>query len=72
MPKASLDALLSVYREQVVWLEAQADQLETGSRRIMAQGDQGEIDLSSLPAIEYRHKAGNMKAIIAAYERLHT
>ena len=71
MPKASLDALLSVYREQVIWLEAQADQLETGTRKVLAHSDQGEIDLSSLTAIEYRHKAGNMKAIIAAYERLH-
>jgi hypothetical protein len=30
-----------------------------------------EIDLSANIAAEYRHKAGNMQAILAAYERLH-
>jgi len=30
-----------------------------------------KIDLSPNIAAEYRHKAGNMQAILEAYERLH-
>jgi hypothetical protein len=30
-----------------------------------------ELDLSKETAAEYRHKAGNLRAIIMAYERLH-
>jgi hypothetical protein len=67
MPQASLDALLSAYREQAIWLKAQAAALEAGNRKVLA----GDVDLSQEAAIEYRHKAGNMDAVIAAYERLH-
>jgi hypothetical protein len=71
MPQASLDALLSAYREQALWLIAQAAEFENGHRKIIAEGPQGNIDLSAQTAEEYRHKAGNLHAIIAAYERLH-
>jgi hypothetical protein len=67
MPQASLDALLTAYREQALWLVTQAAEFENGHRKIMA----GDIDLSAQTAEEYRHKAGNLHAIIAAYERLH-
>lgn len=30
-----------------------------------------DLDLSRETAAEYRHKAGNLRAIIMAYERLH-
>jgi hypothetical protein len=56
MPQASLDALLTAYREQALWLLAQAAEFETGHRKIMA----GDIDLSAQTAEEYRHKAGNL------------
>lgn len=63
--------MLSAYREQAVWLIAQARDLEQGVRKIIAPAGETEIDLSEETAAEYRHKAGNLHAIIAAYERLH-
>jgi hypothetical protein len=30
-----------------------------------------DVDITSNYAAEYRHKAGNMQAIMQAYERLH-
>jgi hypothetical protein len=71
MPQASLEALLSAYREQAQWLKAQATAFEDGSRRFVAVTASADVDLSREIAIEYRHKAGNLEAVIAAYERLH-
>lgn len=71
MPQASLNALLSAYRDQANWLEAQAIEFEAGTRKIISSGPSPEVDLSVDTAVEYRHKAGNLRAIIAAYERLH-
>lgn len=68
MPQASLNALLSAYLDQAAWLEASATEYENGTRRVLAENG---MDLSKEAAIELRHKAGNMRAIIAAYERLH-
>jgi hypothetical protein len=72
MPQASLIALLSAYRDQSDWLETQAAAFETGQRKLLAVDASGsELDLSAETAQEYRHKAGNLQAIIIAYERLH-
>jgi hypothetical protein len=71
MPQAALNALLAAYLDQADWLEAKAVEFESGTRRLLAAGGPEEIDLSAAAATEYRHKAGNLRAIIAAYERLH-
>jgi len=63
--------LLKAYREQAVWLETQAAEFESGVRKISGLMRGKEIDLSPNVAAEYRHKAGNLIAIIEAYERLH-
>jgi hypothetical protein len=72
MAQAALDALLSAYREQAVWLLTQAGEFEGGKRKLIVQIGGKDIDLSKATADEYRNKAGNLHAIIAAYERLHT
>lgn len=71
MPLASLNALLSAYHDQAKWLVAQAVDFETGARKVFGYLEGNEIDLSADMATEYRHKAGNLLAIIHAYERLH-
>ena len=71
MPKASLYALIAAYQAQIEWLITQATELESGERKVMAHVRGQDIDLSSNIAAEYRHKAGNMQAILEAYERLH-
>lgn len=71
MPQTALDALLASYREQPVWLLAQAAEFECGQRKIIAQGPRGAVDLSAETARQYRHKAGNLHAVIAANEGLH-
>ena len=71
MPQASLHALIVAYQAQIDWLLTQAAEFEGGERKLMAQMRGTEIDLSPNIAAEYRHKAGNMQAILEAYERLH-
>ena len=71
MPKASLDALITAYQAQTDWLLAQAADFESGARKVIARIGGKEVDLSPNIAAEYRHKAGNMEAILQAYERLH-
>ena len=71
MPQASLNALIDAYQAQIEWLLRQAEEFEKAERRIMADMRGKEIDLSPNFAAEYRHKAGNMQAILQAYERLH-
>jgi hypothetical protein len=72
MPQTSLNALVVAYQAQIDWLIAQAAEFESGDRKIVAKMRGQEIDLSPNIAAEYRHKAGNMQAILQAYERLHT
>ncbi len=72
MPKASLHALIVAYRAQIDWLLSQAAEFESGERRLSGRIGGKEIDLSPNVAAEYRHKAGNMEAIMEAYERLHS
>ena len=71
MPQASLNALLVAYRAEIDWLAVQATEFETGQRKLTGRIGGKEVDLSSNIAAEYRHKAGNMQAILQAYERLH-
>ena len=71
MPQASLNALLVAYHDQATWLVTQAVEFETGARKVFGYLEGKEIDLSADLATEYRHKAGNLLAIIHAYERLH-
>jgi hypothetical protein len=71
MPQASLKALVVAYSEQIDWLLTQAIEFETGARKVTGQMRGKEIDLSSNVAAEYRHKAGNLQAVMAAFQRLH-
>jgi hypothetical protein len=71
MPQASLNALLIAYQTEIAWLIAQAEEFETGQRKVTGKIAGQEVDISSNYAAEYRHKAGNMQAILEAYDRLH-
>jgi len=71
MPHASLHALVVAYQAQIDWLITQAAEFESGERKLIAKMRGKEIDLTPNTATEYRHKAGNMQAILQAYERLH-
>jgi hypothetical protein len=71
MPQASLNALIVAYQAQIDWLLTQAAEYESGERKLTGGMPGKEVDLSAELAAEYRHKAGNMKAILQAYERLH-
>lgn len=63
---AALLALKACYLEQVQWLYERAVEYETGAVKVFHQGE----DVTEQAAIDYRHRAGNMEAIIRAYERL--
>jgi hypothetical protein len=71
MPQASLNALIVAYQAQIDWLLTQAAEFESGERWVCGKMRGKKIDLSANIAAEYRHKAGNMQAIMQAYERLH-
>jgi hypothetical protein len=71
MPQASLHALIVAYQAQIDWLLTQAAEFESGERKLTAQMRGTEVDRTPNIAAEYRHKAGNMQAILEAYERLH-
>jgi hypothetical protein len=71
MPQASLNAMLAAYRAQIDWLLAQAEEFEKGHRQIAGRVGGKEVDVSHAYAAEYRHRAGNMQAVLEAYERLH-
>jgi hypothetical protein len=71
MPRASLQALIVAYQAQIDWLIAQAVDFESGARKVTGRIGGKEVDISPNIAAEYRHKAGNMEAIMQAYERLH-
>ena len=72
MPQASLHALLVAYQAQIDWLLTQAQEFESGQRKVSGRIGGKEVDISPNIAAEYRHKAGNMEAIMQAYERLHS
>jgi hypothetical protein len=71
MPQASLHALIVAYHAQIEWLLSQAADFECGQRKVTGKIGGKEVDISPNIAAEYRHKAGNMQAIMQAYERLH-
>lgn len=71
MPQASLHALITAYQAQIEWLLAQAEEFEGGQRKVSGRVGGKDVDISASYAAEYRHKAGNMQAILEAYERLH-
>ena len=71
MPQASLKALLIAYRAEIEWLLTQAADFEAGARKVTANMRGKEVDLTPNIAAEYRHKAGNMMAILEEYEKLH-
>lgn len=71
MPQASLNAMVTAYQAQIEWLLAQAEEFENGQRNVSGRIGGREVDISPNYAAEYRHKAGNMQAILDAYERLH-
>jgi len=71
MPKASLHALIVAYQAQIDWLIAQAADFESGARKVTGRIGGKDVDISPNIAAEYRHKAGNMEAVMQAYERLH-
>jgi hypothetical protein len=62
---------MAAYQAQIEWLLAQAEDFESGARKISGTFGGKEVDISPNIAAEYRHKAGNMEAILQAYERLH-
>ena len=72
MPQTSLKALIVAYRNQAEWLLAQAEQFQSGARKVTGQMRGREIDLTANMAAEYRHKARNLMAIVEIYERLHS
>ena len=71
MAEASRNALIAAYHAQIEWLLAQAEEFESGQRKVAGKAGGEDVDISANDAAEYRHKAGNMKAILQAYERLH-
>jgi hypothetical protein len=71
MPLASLHALINAYQAQIEWLLIQAEEFESGQRKVSGRIGGKEVDISPNFAAEYRHKAGNMQAIMEAYKRLH-
>jgi len=71
MPQASLNDLIDAYQAQINWLLAQAAEFDSGQRKLSGRIGGKEVDISSNIAAEYRHKAGNMEAVLQAYWRLH-
>ena len=63
--------MLAAYRAQIDWLLSQAEEFEKGHRHIAGRVGGKEVDVSHAYAAEYRHRAGNMQAVLEAYERLH-
>jgi hypothetical protein len=71
MPQASLKAFVRSYRAQIDWLLAQAEEFDSGQRKVTGRVAGKEVDVSQAYANEYRHKAGNLEAVLQAFERLH-
>ena len=71
MPQTSLNAVIIAYQAQIEWLLVQLEEFERGQRKVTGKIGGSDVDISSNYGAEYRHKAGNMQAILEAYERLH-
>jgi len=50
---------------------AQAEEFDSGQRKVTGRVAGKEVDVSQAYANEYRHKAGNLEAVLQAFERLH-
>ena len=71
MPLAlALEALKAAYRCQLSWLLAWAMELESGDVRVVRRVHGKDVDVTAETAMDYRHRAGNLDAVIVAYERL--
>jgi len=66
----ALDALKAAYRGQCSWLLAWADEMDVGGIRVVSQHHGTDMDITAQTALDYRHRARNLEAIIAAYEKL--
>jgi len=66
----ALEALKAAYRGQCSWLTAWANELEAGRIRVVSGSNSVSIDITAQTARDYRHRAHNLEAIIAAYDRL--
>ena len=71
MPIVSQEHLILAYKHQIDWLLALAEEFDSGARRVVGSVTGQEIDLTPNLAAECRHRAGNMQAVLQAYERLH-
>jgi len=60
------EALLKHMRDVANWLEIRAREFENGDARHFQDG----ADDSSSTAADYRHKLGNIVAVLQAYNRL--
>jgi hypothetical protein len=59
------EALLKQMRDLAAWLEIQAREFESGHARHFHDG----ADDSADAAADYRHKLGNIVAVVQAYSR---
>ena len=66
----ALEALKAAYRGQCAWLLAWAQDLETGNVKIVRRVNGSDVDVTAETARDYRHRAGNLEAVIVGYERL--
>jgi len=66
----ALEALKAAYRGQCAWLLAWAQELETGNTRIVRWVHGKDVDITAETAVDYRRRAGDLEAVIVAYERL--
>jgi hypothetical protein len=60
------EALLKHMRELAAWLEIQARDFDNGRARHL----NGGVDDSADAAADFRHKLGNIAAVVQAYHRL--
>ncbi len=65
-----LEALKQAYCDQVAWMQARAEEYETGKCQHHEMDGPFPLDKSTELAEEYRHRANNLRATMDAFERL--
>lgn len=70
MPDIALRALKQACERQVTWLQARAEGYEQGRCRHLEIENGQTRDRSQDVAEQFRHQAGNLQAVMDAYERL--
>jgi hypothetical protein len=70
MSEAALKALREAYLEQVAWMHARAEELESGKCQHHVMEGGRVRNKSQELAEEFRHRARNLQAAIDAYDRL--